>query len=217
MGDGKGVTMVDGTTFSIYSTEQGLPDGGVRCFAEDSQGTIWLTNLDAVFRWGANRFVEVRDRQGGAMKGVSCLKGDPNGVMWMGLAEGGLMRWRADRMDRIDASNGFPAVNVLGILDDGNGYFWMASNHGVVRVLRKELEGVADDKARRVNAILLGKEDGLPGVECSGGNQPICVKDADGKLWFAMMKGVAVIDPTEFKINASPPPVQIEELVYYRP
>jgi PAS domain S-box-containing protein len=210
MGDGHGVTMFDGERFSIYGAKQGLPDGDVRCFAEDSAQSVWLTNQNGVFRWEKNRFVEVEN-----LRNVSCLSGDADGVMWIGLAEGGLVRWRNNRLDRIDASAGFPAVNVLGILDDGIGCFWMASNRGVIRIPRKELEACADGTASRINPILLGTEDGLPGVECAGGNQPVCAKDATGKLWFATMKGVAVIDPADFEINALPPSIQIEGLVYY--
>src|SRR2546429_2607754 len=48
--------------------------------------------------------------------------------------------------------------------------------------------------------------------ECSGGGHPAGWRGADGKLWFSTIKGVAMIDPENIKLNDQPPQVAIEEI-----
>ena len=43
--------------------------------------------------------------------------------------------------------------------------------------------------------------------------QPAACKTADGRLWFATTKGVAVIDPLRAEANPLPPPVVIESVL----
>jgi len=54
-------------------------------------------------------------------------------------------------------------------------------------------------------------------VECAGGQQPTCARDASGRLWFATLKGVATIDPAAFRLNTIPPPVIVEQVGYNAP
>ena len=49
--------------------------------------------------------------------------------------------------------------------------------------------------------------------ECGGGGHPAGWKTADGKLWFATIKGVVMIDPAHLKLNTLPAPVAIEKIV----
>jgi PAS domain S-box-containing protein len=217
MGDGHGVTMFDGESSNIYAADRGLPRGAVRCFAEDGDGDIWLTNPAGLFRWKGERFIEVRDSEDKPFRDMSWLKPETGGAMWMGTLTGGLMRLRTGGVDRIDERVGLPRVSFVGILKDDYGYFWLATNRGVIRVLCKALEAVADGRESRLDFQLLGLTDGLPSVECAGGNQPACGQDVNGKLWFATVKGVASINPADFQVNTSPPTVHIEELVYSVP
>jgi hypothetical protein len=48
--------------------------------------------------------------------------------------------------------------------------------------------------------------------ECSGGGHPAGWRSADGRLWFSTIKGVAMIDPANIKLNDQPPPVAIEQI-----
>jgi PAS domain S-box-containing protein len=52
-------------------------------------------------------------------------------------------------------------------------------------------------------------------VEFTGEQEPTCAKDANGRLWFATLKGVAMVDPARLRLNSHPPPVTIEEVIYH--
>ena len=214
---GTRMAVIDEHTARVFGPDDGLPESGVVCFAEDRDQVIWLSNLAGVFRVLDDRVVELRDAEGRSIRDVACLKSDADGTMWMGSTKTALLRWREGTLSAIGSDNGLPVEEVLGILDDGRGYFWMASNRGVARIARKELEAVADASASWLNCQLFNSADGLPTMECSGLRQPVCVRDASGRLWFATMKGVGMVDPARFSLNTIPPPVHVEKIAYHVP
>jgi hypothetical protein len=100
-------------------------------------------------------------------------------------------------------------------MEDTAGFFWLTSNRGVVRILAKDLRLAAEGKLSVLESLVLDLSDGLPGLEFASGVQPNSARDASGRLWFAALKGVAMIDPAAFRLNTSPPPVTVEQLVYH--
>ncbi|MGA2496714.1 MAG: two-component regulator propeller domain-containing protein, partial [Tepidisphaeraceae bacterium] len=215
MNGGRAVAVCDGITFRLFTAEQGLPAAGTSCFAEDTTGTLWISNAKGIFRLAGDRFVEVLDGEARPMRNVLCLKSDAEGAIWMGLLDDGLVRWKQGRLSRIGAASGFPVKVVSGIVEDDAGFLWMASDRGVVRTRRSDLNSVADGRSSRLVCQVFDLSDGLPSMECAGGRQPVCARDARGTLWFATSKGVAAIDPAGLRLNQVPPSTQIEELIYH--
>src|SRR5207247_5910333 len=56
-----------------------------------------------------------------------------------------------------------------------------------------------------LSSVAYGRADGMQSRECNGGTQPVAWKTNDGKLWFATVKGVAMIDPNRARGSAAPP------------
>ena len=211
-----GAAVLDGENLRVFTTADGLPADAARCFAEDSRSVIWLSTLKGVFRWENDRFVEFQSN-GQPLRNITCMKADADGALWMGSLDNGLLCRRGGRLARIGAETGLPIRAVHGIVEDAIGYFWLASNRGVVRVLAKDLRLAAEGEVPHLDCHLLDLSDGLPSVECASEQQPTCARDARGRLWFATMKGVAMIDPAGFRLNTNLPPVRIEELIYRAP
>lgn len=215
--DGGQAIMFDGQTTRVFGPDEGLPPGAVVCFAEDDAHVIWLTNYTGVFRIVDDRVVELRDATGHSFRDILCLKSDTDGTMWLGSASAGLLRWRDGVVRPVGPQQGLPVESVVGILDDGQGYFWLASGSGVVRAARRDLNAVADAQTPQLPCQLFNAGDGLPTMECTGMRQPVCLRDAGGRLWFATTKGVGMADPANFPLNAVPPNVHIENLRYHAP
>ncbi|HXJ57433.1 MAG TPA: two-component regulator propeller domain-containing protein [Verrucomicrobiae bacterium] len=217
-GDGRGVTVIDGSESSGYGPEQGLPNGGVRCFAQDKAGgAVWFANAQGVFHLDHDQLVEVRDSANRPLTEVNCLKFDEDGTLWMGIMNKGLLRRRSGALAQVDPACGLPAADIYGILEDDEHFFWMSSNRGVVRTHRNDLESVADGVSSRLRCQLLDLNDGLPSVQCASGGQPTCARDAKGRFWFATVRGVAMTDPARFRLNTVPPPVRIETVLFNTP
>src|SRR5205814_7802198 len=136
-------------------------------------------------RLAGRRLSEVLNDQGHSAQRTG-LTADADGSMWIGALDRGLLRWRNGRLDKIDGAAGFPVSSVYGILEDEQGYFWMSSNHGIVRARRDELHAVANGTLAALTACqVFDMADGLPSPECAHGRQPVCTRDARGRLWFA--------------------------------
>ncbi|HEY6843686.1 MAG TPA: EAL domain-containing protein, partial [Thermoanaerobaculia bacterium] len=173
---------------------------------EDRNGAIWAGTQDG----GLNRIIgesvtSFTKHNGLGSDLVLALHEDSSGSMWVGTAGGGLSRFKAGRWTTITTREGLFDDSVFAILEDANGYFWMSCNKGIFRVARQQLDDFSEGILPKVTSVAYGKPDGMASRECNGGTQPAAWKTTDGKLWFATVKGVAMIDPNRARASAAPP------------
>src|SRR4029453_6074564 len=90
---------------------------------------------------------------------------------------------------------------IHGGLEDGRNNLWFSSSKGVFRASKSDFDQVASGNAASITAVAYGTADGMLTRECSGGGSPSAWKDNAGRLWFATIRGVAMIDPTNIKTN----------------
>ena len=180
---------------------------------EDRNGAIWAGTQDG----GLNRIVGAAvtpftKRNGLASDLILALHEDSTGAMWVGTAGGGLSRYKAGRWATVSTREGLFDDSVFAILEDDNGYFWMSCNKGIFRVSRQQLDDFSEGLLQKVTSVAYGRADGMQSRECNGGTQPVAWKTNDGKLWFATVKGVAMIDPNRARAAAAPP-VMIQDIL----
>ncbi len=212
------VTRLDASRIQEFGSSNGLPKDAGTCFAEDSSGAIWIACDSGVFRRsGEGPFTEVRDPAGAALRGVLCLKADGEGAVWLGSSDRGLLRCKDGAVAVLDADEGLPVSSVGGMVEDGLGFWWITSGPRVVRARLQDLQAVADRRKPRVDCQVFDVSDGLPRAEFTAGRQPTNTRGNDGHLWFAMTKGVAMVDPAALVLNDQPPPVYVEEISFSRP
>src|SRR5262249_27779639 len=149
-------------------------------------------------------------REGLPHLSVRALLPDPDGSVWIGTS-GGLALFRDDHITAFDGTDGLTDADIGLILDDQLGCLWLGSNRGVFQVARAELEAAVQKRVARVRVTLYGRGDGLPSVQVSVG-QPAGLRAHDGRLWFATLRGLSVVDPRRLRENPMPPPVAIEEI-----
>jgi ligand-binding sensor domain-containing protein len=143
---------------------------------------------------------------------VRSIHESPDGTLWLGTYGGGLSRYRDGRFVNYGVRQGLFSDVIYAILEDGAGDLWMSCNRGIFRVARKELEDVAAGRAQRVTSQPFDEADGMPTRECNGGN-PGAWRTADGRMWFATLGGVVMVDPARMSVNPVPPPVVIDRVV----
>lgn len=217
IGGGSRIGLHEAGELQTFGKEHGLPETGVRCFAEDHRGAIWVATGSGVFRRESERFVEVLAANGESFRSVTSLKADPDGTMWLGSRTDDLIHWQNGRSTPIGSPAGLSVNDVHGIIEDRLGYFWLATDQGVLRVARRSLEDFVGGRIPRIQGALLDRSDGLPTLEFSPARQPNCAMDERGRLWFATTKSVAMIDPAEFRANELAPTLLLEEVVYHTP
>jgi signal transduction histidine kinase/ligand-binding sensor domain-containing protein len=196
--------------FTRYQTAEGLVYNDVRFITEDPSGALWVGTTGGLSRLENGTFTNYTTREGLPNNYVRAVLADGDAV-WVGTYGGGLARLENGRFATITTRNGLFDNVVSRILVDDRDNFWMSCNRGIYRASRRELEAVADGRARSVSCVAYGVADGMASSECNGGSEPAGWRDADGTLWFPTQAGVVAVDPDE--TNPLPPPVVVERVV----
>ncbi|MCX6875006.1 MAG: triple tyrosine motif-containing protein [Verrucomicrobia bacterium] len=190
-----------------------LGSGPVVALAIDAAGDCWAATARGLL-------LRVRDKvltnetgrtfaQAGAIR---CLLGTPDGSLWIGYGGQGLGRLKAGRFSHCRMEHGLHDDYLSNILPDGHGRLWFAGNRGIFSVREKELDDFADGRTTRIWSVAYGRNDGLAQLQASSDAWPGAQRGTDGRLFFAMQSGVAVVDADNLKENLQPPPVVIERV-----
>jgi signal transduction histidine kinase/ligand-binding sensor domain-containing protein len=205
-------TFMDGR-FVVYPTNAPISLAGVRYFAQSpTDHSVWAASEDGLFQQQDGGWIQMKPPEQESAADITCMHFDADGTLWLGGADAGILRLRGGHWASVAEAQGLPARGISCLLDDGLGYWWMASSRGVIRTARRDLEAVADRIQPRLTCQVFDESDGMPGAESPQGYQTTGLKDSQGKLWFATLRGLAMTDPRSILINTSPPPVLIEAL-----
>ncbi|MBL8203842.1 MAG: hypothetical protein JNM09_06395 [Blastocatellia bacterium] len=213
IGTRRGLTHFRNGQFTPYTMLDGLPSDLVGALYEDRAGALWIGTLAGLSRFKDEKFTNYNTASGLSNEVVISLYEDAGGALWIGTLGGGLNRFKDGKFTSFTTKDGLPDDAIYQILEDAQNNLWMSSNKGIIRVSRKELEARTDPAQKLKTVMTFGTADGMETRECSGGGHPAGWKTADGKLWFATIKGVAMIDPANLKLNQQPPPIAIERVV----
>jgi signal transduction histidine kinase/ligand-binding sensor domain-containing protein len=211
VGGVSGLSRFDGDGFVNITVRDGLPASPVHALVLEASGAVWAgTSGKGLVRWNEGRTEVFTTKHGLPSDDIrSLLPGD--GSLWIGTARG-LCFWDGDKLRPIPESAGLPRREIAGMVDDRQGNLWLATHRGLLRVARGELEAAAEGRTDRVIVRRVGLEDGMPGLRMSAG-QPCAVRAHDGRLWFATLKGLAVIDPRDVRTNEPSSRVYLEEVL----
>lgn len=210
--ESRGVSILDHNRWTTLNTANGLPSNSVRALVAARGDTVWIgTNGGLVCHTGGTMTV-FDEKHGLSNPFVRCLHQDNEGVWWVGTFGGGLNRFKEGRFSPVRTSDGLFDDVVFSIVGDDAGYLWLTSNRGVFRVALAELRDFADGRIRSVRSLVFDEADGMKSSECNGGS-PGAWRSRDGRLWFATVKGISVIDPQRMRFNNRPPAVVVEEMI----
>ena len=198
--------------FTTYTTHDGLANNFIGAIYEDSKGNLWVGTLGGLSKIKDGKFQTFTTKDGLSSNTVISLYEDAAGDLWIGTNGGGLNRLRGDKFVSFTNRNALAADVIYRILEDQQQNLWCSSNKGIFRVSKGELDKVATGAGTTVSPVFYGPADGTLTRECSGGGHPAGWKTSDGRMWFATIKGLAVIDPEHIPLNTAPPPIAIEQL-----
>jgi ligand-binding sensor domain-containing protein/signal transduction histidine kinase len=200
-----GVSEFRNARFTTYTTANGLSSNAVNSIAESPDGAMWFATPNGlnVLSKGKWRAFTVRD--GLPSADLNCLFVDSAGVLWIGSSSG-LAFLVSDRIEvRRDAPEAL-REQIFGVAEDRSGWLWIATSHHVLRINRKVLlEGIFSDSALRQ----YGLADGLQAVEGVKRDQSVFA-DSLGRVWFAMNRGLSVVDPSRLTRSSVPALVHVD-------
>jgi signal transduction histidine kinase/ligand-binding sensor domain-containing protein len=189
----------------------GIQHMDVRSIKEDAEGRLWLGMQDrGLYSGDSNNWRHFTTKDGLNDDQVRTLFVDHDDNIWVGSHGGGLSRVKDGRVFGFPATpSGIPGI-ITSIIDDDLGYLWLASNRGLYRVSKNQLNEFAAGSRSALDVFHYDRADGMGGSQCTGDHQPAACKAQDGRLWFATMNGLTVVDPKHLPFNPRPPPVTVE-------
>jgi signal transduction histidine kinase/ligand-binding sensor domain-containing protein len=187
--------------------------GAIRALVEDTKGTLWCGTQDGLlFRLDGHELKNETPHTSSPSAPIRCMQAMPDGSVWIGYAGAGLGIRHDGKFAQITEEQGLFDSYISSMGADDHGGFWCASDRGIFQVPVGEIEAVADGRAARVHSIHLGRDDGLQNLQGAFGYAPGAAKSQDGRLWFPMRSGLAVVNPLRLAASRAPLPVLIERV-----
>jgi signal transduction histidine kinase/ligand-binding sensor domain-containing protein len=214
LGTDKGPVQIQNGKMTPVAREFSEARGDIRCFAEGTDGSIWMgTQEHGLGRLLDGRWTQFRRQDGLPGETVWSLFADNDDSIWIGTYGSGICRYKDGQFSAIGSKNGLPSDVICSIVDDQKGCLWMSSFAGIIRVTKDALRRCADGEDPQVSCQVFGFAEGLPTMEFAGGNQPSACRTSDGRLWFACNKGLAMVDPDAARYSALSPLVALEDML----
>ena len=211
IGTRRGLAHLKNGRFTNYSEADGLGSDLIGAMLPEPGNGLWIATLRGLTHLQNGKLTNYTTENGLSSNVITALYRDRQGVLWIGTQGGGLNAFYNGRFVRFLSGLELPDV-IYGLAEDPDRNLWISSNTGMFCASRKELLGLARRESDDVTVTSYGTSDGLRISESSGGGHPTIWEARDGSLWFATLKGVAVMRGPHARFNRIAPPVAIESV-----
>jgi ligand-binding sensor domain-containing protein/signal transduction histidine kinase len=182
----------------------------IMALAQEKDGTLWIgTSGGGLYRRAGDTITRLGMEDGLVSEDISSLFIDSEDRLWIGTHGGGLSWRHRGRLVNCTRREGLPDDNVWQIIDDEAGHLWLGTSGGIVRLVKSDLDEFAAGRRRRVEAMALGRTDGIPDAACMRG---MAARGRLGGIGFPTADGIVLVRPSTFDIPEPPPRVKIEEV-----
>ena len=183
-------------------------------FGERQDGTVLISHHNEVRAFGPEGLRATPVLQLGEETRISSLLVDAQDRVWVGTLGHGLYVHHDGRLRHLDGNAGLPAGPISSLIQDNDGALWFGAGRSALRADASELWGMVENPSYRASLQLFDENDGLRDLDFPYGTQPTVTKDRQGRLWFAMIRGAAMIDPSVLREPEKYPKVVVEWISY---
>ncbi len=193
-----------------WTAKNGLPSNEIRAFLEDSAGIFWIGTSNGLVE--ARNGVILKRPEPSLRVQIFALHEDLQGAIWVGVTSGRVSRIQDGEVTTFGAAQGLPDHRIHSVLTDRKGDLWVTHNDGIYRVVRDQLDRVANGSLQTLEITAFDESHGMRSSECNGLGRPASLETLDGRLWFTCIGGAAVLNPAVRVRNDVPPAVHILEV-----
>jgi signal transduction histidine kinase/ligand-binding sensor domain-containing protein/CheY-like chemotaxis protein len=122
----------------VWTTSNGLPHDSVRAIAQTTDGYLWFATTAGLARFDGVNFTVFNGSNTPLLKRsiMSSLLAAPDGSLWIGTADTGLLRYRNGGFEKIGGNLGLPNASIRALLLDSRGVLWIGADGGLARIER---------------------------------------------------------------------------------
>jgi ligand-binding sensor domain-containing protein/serine phosphatase RsbU (regulator of sigma subunit) len=172
VGTKAGLFQVRKDEFTVYTTEEGLPNESINALHVDPVGTLWIGTDDGLVRRTGNKFDIYPHGNGFLSNKIDHIITDMEGNLWIATYRGGLMRLKQGKFITFGTSEGLSHNVVNAIVQSADGKIWVGTDEGL-----NKLDETNAVSAEKIAAVQKERVRGL----CAG---------KDGSVWAATYKGL---------------------------
>lgn len=177
--------------------------------AEDATGRIWAARDQTVIVTTPDGTPFSAVAPPPATGRIDSLLANPRGGVWIGVRDGGLLRWKDGAWTTVSARQGLPSTDIVGMTLDHEGRLWCGCPRVVFAVSCAELEAVADGSRGLCHCWVLPPVHETAFLESVATPRCAMLTDAAGRVIVARQRGLAICDPARLPV-IHPPRVAIE-------
>ena len=204
--EGAGLNLFADGAFQPASDAR-LASSTIRSFAATPDGSLWIgTEARGLFRYRDGVFTTF-PQGAGPGSSIRGMRVDAEGALWIGTFSEGFARLKDGQVTRFGVGEGLVDNQVWQFLEDDTGRLWMSSDRGIFYTHGKELEAGPERSSKIASEWFGGAR------EHNGASQPAAWRARDGKLLFASMAGLVVVDPQRLVVAQPQPQVHVERVV----
>ncbi|MEP6963781.1 MAG: two-component regulator propeller domain-containing protein, partial [Acidobacteriota bacterium] len=192
-----------------FVTETTAPARPIRAIGQDGAGEIVVATDEGLYIGKAEGYQPLTP--GGVyLRNANAFYLDRDGLLWVALNGAGLRLIDGNKVTTFLTRDGLYDAELYGITADDQDRLWMACSRGIFWVARAELRRFAAGEIESVDSSAYSPTDALRVIESQPGVEPALWRMQDGRIWFATVRGVIALDPTQ-PLREGAPPVVIED------
>lgn len=208
-GGKNGIAVRNGSTFTNYTTENGLPDLNVNAIAVSKDGSVWVGTDNGAAVFQANQWKVYNSANGLAGDKISAIVFDKNGAVWLGSNKG-ISVFDGTSFTIHNMKKGLSWNNVKALaVDQKNGNVWAAVGDkdvncfdgGIWKVFMEIQPDISSIMVDSHSRVWFGSATGI--IKFNGDEwitEPSQIgvpatqvfqmfRESNGNLWFAMENG----------------------------
>ena len=143
--DGFGICKYDGTSFTSYTSENGLAENTIHSLMVDSKDNLWIgTYWDGLSRFDGKNFNNFTSNKELSGHGIHAFFEDNNGDIWISIKNNGVSKYNGDTFTHYSKES-FSNGSILSIYKDKENRFWFGGWGGLFRYDANSFSSVTKD------------------------------------------------------------------------
>lgn len=149
--------------FDTYTTDDGLPQNGVRAITQTPDGYLWFTTFDGLVRFDGLRFTVFGKNNSKYLPSnrFYLLKAEPDGTLFAGIENGGVAVYRDGIFKTFTTNDGLPSNSIAKIRTDIHGELVFESHDGNAYYRDGSIVPAPADAMPNNGLFYVGKTSGL--------------------------------------------------------